>query len=80
MILSEYISKYPTKNKEGFVYLEILDLIKNFNPFNREKFEDALIGNTCLLINNEIIYYRWDVEKAVICGIENRNLKVYEWD
>ena len=72
------VQKFKTKNKEVFTYGEIKQLIESIDIksyFNEDKFYDVLRGVTCQLINNEVIVYPCDVEKAIICGIENRNLK-----
>ena len=45
-----------------------------------DKFYDALMGIICMVKNNEIITYHCDIEKALRCGIENRNLNIWEWD
>ena len=33
-----------------------------------------------MMKDNEIIQYHCDIEKALLCGIEKRNLRSYEWD
>ena len=44
------------------------------------KFDDAMRGNTCMIIDDEIIHYHCDVYNAIICGSQNRNLNGWEWD
>lgn len=73
-------NKYKTKYKHGFTSAEIKDLLKNYTDIDTEKFNDALMGITCMSINNEIVIYHHDVEKALRCGMEKRNLKHIEWD
>lgn len=80
MNTQEKVYNYKTKNKEGFVQSEINDLLKSYPDINMEKFNDALYGITCMRIDNETVIYHCDVEKALNCGIENRNLYVNEWD
>jgi hypothetical protein len=80
MNITEKVNNYPTKHKEGFVQSEIDALLKDFPNIDMEKFNDALIGNTCIMKDNEIVQYHCDIEKAIICGIEKRNLRGYEWD
>lgn len=49
-----------------------------FPDINKEKF--ALFGNTCGLVYEGIVLYKWDIESAIICGLQNRNLTSTEWD
>jgi hypothetical protein len=74
------VNNYSTKNKEGFTDIEIRNLINQFPTINLTKFNDAFNGNTCMVINNEIINYHCDVINAIICGVENRELRLNEWD
>ena len=74
------ISTFPKKNEIGFTDLELIELLKLFPNIHMDKFNDSLIGNTCQIIDKEIINYIWDVEKAIICGLENRDLTNAEWD
>lgn len=74
------IYKYPTKSEYGFTDKEIKELLTLFPNINMEKFNDALMGNTCMIIDNEIITYHCDIDKAIRCGVENRNLTQAEWD
>jgi len=55
-------------------------LLKDYPNINMDKFYDALMGIICMVKNNEIITYHCDIEKALRCGIENRNLNIWEWD
>jgi hypothetical protein len=32
------------------------------------------------MTNGELIIYHCDIDKALRCGIEDRDLKLYEWD
>ena len=66
--------------EEGFTNMELEIILNKYENINREKFSNALMGNTCMMIDNKMINYPWDVEMALICGIENRDLKVSEWD
>jgi hypothetical protein len=78
--IENMVYEYPTINKEGFIQSEIDKLLTWFPTINIEKFNDAMIGNTCIMINDEIINYHCDVYKALVCGFENRNLRLEEWD
>lgn len=67
-------------NKEGFTNVEIAIILNKFDNINNEKVHGAMFGNTCMMINNHLINYPWDVSMALRCGIENRDLTVEEWD
>lgn len=74
------VYKYQTKYKEGFIKSEIQDVFNMFPDINRSKFEDALFGITAMMIDGNMVIYHCDIEKALHCGLENRNLRSYEWD
>lgn len=74
------VNNYPTKNKEGFTNIEIRNIINLFPTMNLTKFNDAFNGNTCMVIDNQIINYHCDIINAIICGLENRDLNISEWD
>lgn len=79
--LEDKIYNYPTKYPEGFVKTEIDTLLKDYPNINMDKFDDAMMGNTCMMSENDgLIIYHCDILKALLCGIENRNLRVDEWD
>lgn len=78
--IKERVYKFKTKNKEGFVQSEIDTLLKEFPNINMDKFNNALMGNTCLMINNELVMYPWDIVTAIRCGVENRDPHSWEWD
>ena len=72
--------KFETKYKEGFTDSEIEELLKQYPNINREKFNNALMGITCMMIDKELIIYKSDVELALKCGLDNRDVRWYEWD
>lgn len=74
------VYNFKTKNKEGFIQSEIDTLLKDYPNININKFNDALMGITCMMVNDEIVTYHSDIEKALRCGVENRNLRSWEWD
>ena len=78
--IREKIYNFKTKNKEGFVQSEIDMLLKDYPDINMNKFNSALRGITCMMVDNETVIYHCDIEKALRCGIENRNLRTWEWD
>ena len=78
--LEKKVLEFPTKNVEGFTYSEIQLLLKNYPSINHEKFNEALMGITGLLIDGEFITYHGDVLLALRCGLENRSPTSFEWD
>lgn len=76
----EDVNNFKTKHKEGFTQKEIDSILKKYPGIHMDKFNEAMMGNTCMLIENETIIYHCDVEKAIICGVESRKLKLGEWD
>ena len=80
MNIKEKIYGYPTKYKEGFIQTEVDNLLKNYPNIDMDKFNSALMGNTCMVKNNEVIQYHCDILTALLCGIEKRDIHEYEWD
>jgi len=80
----DFINEYPTFREEGFLPLEqsvVLQKYKKIYPnFNMEKYGEAMMGNTCGMYNGQFVMYHCDVHKAIVCGIENRDLSLEEWD
>ena len=74
------ITNFKTKYKEGFIQSEIDDLLKLYSAINKSAFDSALMGITCIMINDELVIYRHDIEKALECGLENRALTEFEFD
>ncbi len=78
--IRDKVYNYPTKHKQGFISSEIDELLKDFPDIDMDKFNLAFMGNTCMLIDDDSINYHCDVEKALYCGVEKRELKQSEWD
>ena len=78
--LYELVYKYKTKHRQGFTFLEIKDLLVRFPTINEDKFFDALRGNTCMIVEKDMITYHCDIVTALSCGLENRNITLNEWD
>lgn len=74
------VYNFPTKHKEGFIQSEIDQLLENYPNINKDNFDNALCGITCMMKDEQIVIYHCDIEKAILCGIENRNLSHAEWD
>jgi hypothetical protein len=80
MNIKQKINDFKTKYEEGFTESEVDLLLKDFPNINKEKFYAALNGTTGIVKNNEHLIYHCDIKKALICGLENRDLYIYEWD
>lgn len=77
----KFIEKYPTKYKEGFIQTEVDAILKKFPEINQQMFDEALYGNTCMYNETDgLIQYHCDIQLAAVCGLENRELTVAEWD
>ena len=75
------VFNYKTKHPWGFIASEQKDLLSKFPDINMEKYEDALMGITCMKDDEDgFIIYPIDIYYALVCGVENRNLKVSEFD
>lgn len=78
--LQNMVYKWKTKYEEGFIQEEQEELLKKFPNINMEKYNKAMYGNTCMIRDDKIITYHCDIYKALLCGIENRELTLGEWD
>lgn len=79
--LRDLVYNYPTKHKEGFIASEEKELLSKFPNINMEKYNDAMTCNTCMLDENDgVITYHYDILKALSCGIENREIRWFEFD
>lgn len=78
--IKERVYGFKTKHKEGFVKGEIDELLKDYPNINMEKFDNALTGITCALVDNEIVIYHCDIELALRCGVEDRKPRSWELD
>jgi len=69
--LSDFIHDYPTKYKEGFTNKELKELFSLFpeNSINIDGYNNAVMGDTCMMIEEEIISYHCDVIKGINSGI-----------
>jgi hypothetical protein len=82
--IETFIYSYKTYNKFGFIYEELEEIFKLFTNLNMKKFDLSMRGNTCIATtykgNSRIVNYHCDVYHALLCGLENRNLTIAEWD
>jgi hypothetical protein len=64
MSIAERVNNYPTKHKYGFIKSEIETLLKEY-PIDKDRFNLSMMGHTCMLIDNETIWYHCDIIKAI---------------
>ena len=79
-LVFELVYNYPTKYELGFTNSEIEDVLKKFPNINREYYENALMGVTVCMVNDEMITFSCDVENALICGLKKTDLVGVKWD
>lgn len=80
MKYEEIVYNFKRKYKEGFLEKEIDTLLSQYPNANIKKFNDALLGCTYKIIDNEILIYLCDVLSAFRYAIEPPGLKDKEWD
>jgi len=78
--LEDKVYKFKTKHKEGFIKLEITKLLEEFPNVDMKRFNNALQCVTGMIIGRDFVTYHCDIYKALICGIEKRDLYFHEWD
>lgn len=74
------VRNYETNSPYGFNNKEQKEVLKHFPNINMKKYNNALMGCTCMSDETGLIMYHCDIVKAIQCGIENRELRVSEWD
>jgi len=79
--LENLVYNYKTTHKQGFLFSEEMEILKQFPDINIDKYNDAMRGNTCQMDEKGgFIIYHCDVFHALLCGLENRDLTLEEWD
>lgn len=78
--LEDKIFNYKTKYKHGFTTEEQEELLKTFPHIDRKVFNEAMGVHTVIEVNKEILTYHIDIYRAILCGLENRELRIEEWD
>jgi hypothetical protein len=74
------VHDFRTKYKEGFTWNEILELIKVFPTIDETKFSEAIGVVTCLVVDDNSIFYRHDVSNALRNCMGNITLSIFEFD
>lgn len=78
--LSDRLDAFDT-TYDGFTNVEMhLFVLKYYPDMNWDKVNEAMFANTCAAYNGILVNYKHDVYVAFICGLENRDLNVEEWD
>ncbi len=81
MTIQEIVDAYERENEIGLLEEEIIDIIEyHFDDFSIEKYNNAMMGNTCGSKDGKLLNYPWDVVVALKCGVEKRELTAAEWD
>jgi len=79
--ITDIVLKFKTKYKVGFIQTETTELLKNFPSIDMKYFNEALNHITAICSKDDgIIIYKHDILKAVICGMESRELTDIEFD
>lgn len=82
-LIYNYINDYPTWSEYGFTPEEIqfvVSEIKDEFPWNENKWNNSMMGNTGSIIEGKFITYHCDIITGILCAIENRGMKINEWD
>jgi len=79
--LKNVVYEFKTESKWGFTQSEMNTLLKDYPECNMDRFNDAMMGNTCMQNDNgELVNYHCDVLTALRCGIEDRQMRMSEFD
>ena len=71
--ISKFVEEYPTKYREGFTDSElnaIVNKISEIYEFDYKAYRGSLFGNTCMMIDGEMINYHTDVRGALYRGVK----------
>lgn len=82
-LIYNYINDYPTDSEYGFTPEElafVVSEIKAEYEWNDDKWWNAMMGNTCMIIDNVTRTYHCDIVTGIMCAIQNRDMKVGEFD
>ena len=78
--IEDYIYKYHTQYERGFTREELLKIKGEFPAINDEKFNDALMVTTGMVIDGNFLTYHVDLVTALRCGLQNRDMYGHEFD
>lgn len=74
--LYDFVYNYKTKHSMGFTLHEMQEALSKHPDVNKSKVDEALYGNTCAMIDGDIIHYHCDLLNALVAGYGG----VYMWD
>jgi len=80
--LYDLVYTWGTYNEAGFNKYEedlLLDIFGK-DKLHMDKYNNAMMGNTCMMDQHGFIMYHCDVLSALSCAIENREQTWFEWD
>ena len=81
MTIHERVYSFKTTNETGFILYEIEELLVFYPDIDVDAFNNALKGVTGLMgVNNEFIFFKDDIEKALICGVNGSRSSSVNWD
>jgi hypothetical protein len=70
------ICESKTLYREGFLQSEMDTLLLKYPSINREKFNDALFGVTCIVKDKDLVFYHRDVLVALHLKIVFNSLRL----
>jgi hypothetical protein len=81
MTINERVYSFETKSEKGFVKEEIEHLLSYYPSINMNKFNNALVGITGIIDENgSFVFYKDDIEKALIIGMNKTKPNSINWD
>ena len=73
--IRDIVQSFDTKHERGFTEGEVDTLLEQHPITTKEKFYNAMRRATCLFIDGDMIYFRHDVEIALLSDPDNN-----DWD
>lgn len=73
-LIYNYVSKY----EDGFIESEIQDILSRYPEIDTDIFDNCLFGDTCAIIDGELVRYRTDISHAMVVALENKGRRYYE--
>ena len=74
------LDDFKRKHKQGYASDEVMQIFKSLNNADKKIFFDCLNGVTTIEVDGQIFFYEIDIERAIRCSLEKRNLENLEWD
>lgn len=73
------VESFGTVHRQGFTRKELTSLIDHYN-IDENSFYEHLTGCTGMIIDGDFVTYHCDVETALRCCFERRDMKPWEFD